>query len=213
MTNAEVMGLFKSCPEISVFELSRLYSSPMPPQLRPMVVPKLRDLKLVTYSELYGTIFDYLIIPRLVCLETRHMYDFPTTASLSYFSDFLIRSSCRIMKFILSVRVSSEDQLLEVLASPAIQRIEELGLNAHITDRTVQSLTRTGGCQTHLLPSLRSISLKQHHTSDGVLSDMVISRLPLLKFFNARLPPNGGPTDDLTVIDSLREQGYDFYLT
>ena len=221
MTEGEVMELVKLCPKVAVLDLPYLERTLAPVASTCVTLPNLHTLKLTTSTSDYGEMFNHLELPGLMCLDITHAYGHSPAGSRSFISNLLTKSSCRLKKLILCDWEMQEDRLLDILALPDLQFLSELELSTHVTDRIVQSLTfHQDGSTRCLLPHLKAITLGESHASDGVLSDMVTSRLPFLKAFRVEevleatmLSSKLGRTHDLVIIDSLRRQGYDFYLS
>jgi hypothetical protein len=221
MTDGEVMELVKTCPAVAVLDVPFLDRSPTPVESACVVLSNLRTLKFGTSTSDYTAMFDNLILPALECLDIRHSCGHPITGALPFINGLMERSLCRLQKFTLCDWGMDEEMLFSILALPALHTLLELELMACITDRTALSLTcPQGGTTECLLPHLKAITIGECRTTDGVVSDMVISRLPQLQAFqidalqglSSKLYYTHESHDSL-IIDNLRREGYQFYLS
>jgi len=221
ITEGEVMELVKTCSAVIILDLPFLDRSPTPVESTCVTLPSLHTLKFATSASEYDTMFKQLILPGLAYLDVKHACGHSPAGTLPFIDGLLERSSCRLERFALCDWKMNEDQLLSILGLPAFQSLSELELMTSITDKTVLSLTcDQDGSKSCLLPHLKALTIGESHTSDGVLSDMVVLRLPALKVFQVEdafveteLSPELGCSRDSLVIDNLRREGYQFHLS
>jgi hypothetical protein len=221
MTDGEVMELVKACPAVTVLDVPFLDRSPTPVESACVMLPNLHTLKFGTSTSDYDAMFDNLVLPALECLDIKHSCGHPITGTLPFINGLMERSLCRLQKFTLCDWGMDEEELLSILALPAFHTLSELELMACTTDRTALSFTcPQSGTTEYLLPHLKAITIGESRTTDGILSDMVISRLPQLKTFQIENAFQGSElsstlccTHDSLIVDNLRKEGYQFYLS
>jgi hypothetical protein len=224
MKEQEVMELVKICTAVIVLDLPFLDQSPTPMDSACVILPNLQTLKFGKSTYDYDTMFDHLVLPSLTCLDIKHgcLPGRSPTGILSFVDGLLARSSCRLQKFNFCDWNMDEDQLITILTLPTLRFLSELELMTCFTDRTALSLTYCQDCTKRgLLPHLTTMTVGESNTTDGVLSNMVSSRLPMLKAFQTQDAFHQGIklssklccTRDSLVFENLRREGYQFYLS
>ena len=222
MTEQEVMELVKTCTAVMVLDLPFLAPSPACKAVESacVVLPYLHTLKFATSTHDYDTMLDGLELPCLTRLNIEHAYGHSPIGTLSFIDGLLGRSSCRLQQFIICDWNMTEDELITILGLPTLRFLSELELMTCFTDRTALSLTHRDGTEGGLLPHLKAMTIRESHTTDGVLSNMVVSRLPTLKVFQAEdvfqeteLSSKLCSTHDSLVFKNLCQEGYDFRLS
>jgi hypothetical protein len=181
-----VLGVLQHCQSVVNLDLAHLVSSTTSFHSSPVVLAHLRDAHISTEIGL-GSLFQSLLLPSLTSLDVTYRHDAFNGCSPRYLDDLIRRSQCQLDKLILrdADANATEDQILDYLRAPALQSLVELQLSNPVSDTTIRSLSKHGGKE-QLLPRLQALSLTCC-TSDGVLSDMIISRLPTIRTIHVSL--------------------------
>lgn len=176
LTPEALLVILNSCQEVVELELS--ISLPMSSAIQaipPVILPNLRVLKLVTRQHEPAILLNHITLPALTSLDVTRLS--PSAPSISpCVTDLLRRSACRLQQISLSDMSSHEDDLVEYLVSPPAQSLQHITITGgHFTDRKIKLLTHlSGGGAARILPNLRTLSLPQCRTIDGVpVPDMV----------------------------------------
>ncbi|KAF9457777.1 hypothetical protein BDZ94DRAFT_1227394 [Collybia nuda] len=180
LTVEECMSILQGCRHLEALCIHAIwtYDSLVDPY-GPLTLPSLRHLSFLGYVE--GTaIFNRLTLPSLTSLEisNAHPHHHHERRSCMSFRNLLQRSACRLEKLRLFNTSISPSDLHNYLSTPQMLSLLELDLEAPVTNQTIHSLTLSDNPrQPHLLPNLEAISLNEICTSDGSISDMILSRL------------------------------------
>lgn len=202
-----VLNILFHCQRVTVLTL-QLVPPDAPFQPRAFVLPELRTLTISTETEL-GSFFQSLILPRLVSLDIMHRLGVRMTRSSLPIADLICRSSCQLGKLALGV---DEDDLFDYLRMQELQSITELQLYDQVTDKLVRMLSRQAESE-QLLPLLQALTLRCR-ISDGVLSDMIASRMPTLRLVRATLRcEKDSYRQDRAMLEKIREEGCDVRVT
>jgi len=164
-------------------------------------------VRISTDAEL-GPLLQCLLLPHLNSLDILYRNSASSPLSSLPLADLICRSQCRLSKLTLRDDTNAtEDELVNYLCTPALQSIVELQLDNQVTDKTVSLLSNREGTK-QIMPQLRAISLRCC-TSDGVFSDMVVSRLPVLRTICVTLRGDKESyRRDRTMLDKFRRDGY-----
>lgn len=177
----ECISILRGCQHLVAFRIHAVwaYDSLIDPH-GPLILPQLQHLSFLGHVE-STPFFNRLTLPSLTSLEitNTHPHHYDERRSCSSFRDLLNRSACQLKKFCFSNPGINENDLYEYLSAPQMLSLQELELDVPITDRTMISLTsdNEGVACSHLLPNLEAISIEEICTSDGLTSDMILSRL------------------------------------
>jgi hypothetical protein len=182
----------------------------------PLVTPAhLRILSVFCDSD-PGPMFQRLELPALECLDVRHLYyhEAPPASPVDL-KDLLVRSSCRLKKFIFVDQDAEECKVLDYLCLPSLQGITELHLSAGVEDMTIKALTiQMDTLVPHILPQLEILILKASRTSDKVLSKMIASRLSRLRVLaTAMHVDKDSCVYDRAFFETLNGSGCEIYFT
>ena len=203
LTVDEFLDILQACREL--LELDVSVSWPETGRIRPayVVIPKLRICRITAWKYNSAVILNRVSFPALSCLSLVHARgrkNVGQPASCSYITEFLRRSGCELRTVCLSDPSGAirEEDLVGLLRSSHVQSVRSLALDVKlVTDVTVGLLTRgsgggkdgmTQGC----LPCLSALSLSPCKTSEGMLLNMVNSRLPVLHTISVQ-PAGGEP--------------------
>jgi hypothetical protein len=180
-----VLGILQHCQSVINLDLPHLVSPRTSFHSSPVVLAHLHNMHISTEIGL-GSLFQSLLLPSLTSLDISYRRDAFSACSPRYLDDLICRSQCRLDKLILRDVDDSaaEDRILDYLRAPALQSLVELQLCNLVSDKTIRLLSKHGKEQ--LLPRLHALSLTCL-TTDGVLSDMVVSRLPTLRTVHVSL--------------------------
>ncbi|KAF8885888.1 hypothetical protein CPB84DRAFT_1964661 [Gymnopilus junonius] len=143
-----------------------------------VVHTRLKTLDITSYLET-GPLFARLALPALKMLQICHVFR-ARPGDPNHFKDFLERSGCQELTIFKLWDVEiEENDLLEYLEYPSLQKIRCLGLQTKFSDRIAQKLaSRNQQSVLEVLPYLEVIDLSYAiiNTTDGYLSDMITSR-------------------------------------
>lgn len=178
----------------------------------PLILPRLQHLSFLGCIE-STPFFNRLTLPSLISLEITNTnpYSHDARRSCVSFRNLLRRSACRLEKFRFLNPIIDADDLHDYLSAPQLHSLQELDLEVPITDQTIITLTPDidGATRPYLLPNLEVISIEETRTSDGRISDMILSRLSAesgapLKSASVRLKAQSHP-NDLAIFQSIIE--------
>ena len=198
----EMLGFLRKCNDLETFSCYAakppqpsmalvLYGTNAPPGPPPFtVLGRLHTLSLLSISAL-DHVFGLLILPSLKRFTIDHCWDMESVESQhSTYADIgwdalkslLERSQCNVRS--LEYRrhgehdeapFVNESALVRFLESPGAQWLEELSISAAIGDGTLRALTLRPG-KTPTCPNLKKVVVGGCRSTDGVWSDMVLSR-------------------------------------
>lgn len=198
-----VLSVLQHCQSVVKLALHLAESPIMSRQISPFILTHLRTMRITTETEL-DSLFQSLLLPSLVSLGIR--YPHSTRLSLT-FGDLICRSQCQLSELILEP--SGCDGFVDCLRIPALQSLVELRLCNLVTDQTIRLLSNLEDGE-QLLPKLQAVKLPKCGTSDGVFSDMVVSRLPTLRTIRVDFCGDKHSYQrDLAMLDDMQKGGYD----
>jgi hypothetical protein len=179
----------------------------------PVTLPKLRVCTIKAFKYNSATLLNRLNCPALHSLDLFHAHAMGTCQppSCSYIEGFLRRSSCSLRAFFIHdpTGAITESDLLQFLQSPPLRSLENLYLNVGpVLDETVKFLT-LGQANHGLLPRLSVLTLPWYKAAQGLLLDMVTSRLPTLKAISIMdRPPKWPAPPDFAHLEELRDSDH-----
>ncbi|KAF8227351.1 hypothetical protein L208DRAFT_1441500 [Tricholoma matsutake] len=181
-----ILSILQQCQSVVNLVVPHLVPGGTSYQMRPVVLPHLCSMSISAKTEL-DPLFQSLLLPSLVSLNITYRRDACNMCSSLHLDDLISRSQCQLRKLTLcdTDMNESEDKILDHLRIPALQSLIELKLFNPVSDKTIRLLSSYAEKE-QLLPRLQSISLTCC-TSDGVLSDMIVSRLPTLRTIHLSL--------------------------
>jgi F-box-like len=208
LSSDAVLDILLHCQSVVNLTVPRLVSPRTSFQMTPILLPHLRSMCISTETEL-GTLFQSLLLPNMVSLDITYRRDACNSSSSLHLDDLICRSQCQLRKLTLcDTDISEEDNVLDFLRTPALQSLVELQLFIPVSDKTIRLLSRHAGKE-ELLPRLEAILLSCC-TSDGVLSDMITSRLPTLRTIHVSLRRDKHSYEqDWAMLNNIRRKEYD----
>lgn len=201
----EVLRILPFCQRVLLLSL-RLIPSHISLQIPPFVLPKLRAMTISTEIEL-GSLFQSIVLPSLVSLDITYRFEAGIPLSSLPLADLICRSRCQLKTLKLyDIRDIGEEELLDYLSTSTLQSLVELQLCNQVSDKVMGLLSRHAG-KDQLFPLLQRMVLRCC-TTDGLLTDMVASRLPSLRYIKAGLRRTKHSYQrDLAMLDDIRKKG------
>ncbi|TFK75593.1 hypothetical protein BDN72DRAFT_892103 [Pluteus cervinus] len=194
----------QSCTSLSLFKLlPGEEESCSPASTMTISLPALLSLEM---GELNGVditpLVESLHVPNLSELKTHFLSDQYRQSLLQ----MLIRSQSKLEKLSIKRKRCSLDEphTLALLKSPACQTVTRLSLDMEIPDEVMKALASRDDGHVALLPGLNELNCSGSSFTDGLLSDILKSRLPFLKAH-----ADGSPAFSLTVRCSPRTHPID----
>jgi hypothetical protein len=203
-----IMRILPFCQSVVTLSLlvvrpDSLFETPLFP------LPNLKAMSLITGIDL-GIVFQSLVLPGLVSLDINLQLPADIQQSSFPLVDLICRSQCQLAKLTLRGLDPNicEDRLLDYLRIPTLRSLVELRLYNTVTDKTIRLLSTLTGKE-QLLPKLQEITIGCC-TSDGLFSDMVVSRLPTLRIIHVTFRCDGHPyRRDQAMLCDIRNAGCD----
>ncbi|KAJ3509654.1 hypothetical protein NLJ89_g5104 [Agrocybe chaxingu] len=177
-----------------------------PPQSVARTACPIITLKHLRTAELFSgrpltQFFQHLTLPSLetLLLTIATFFDGKSISHHSALQSLLQRSNCCLKKLQFIDRQMNEDDACIYLETPELQALSFLEFGANLSTKFISLLSQTNLNGSHQnLPALQELHLgNTTNTPDGMLSQMIAGRLPVLKRFNIMTKSGGyGPIDE-----------------
>ena len=169
----DLFEILTACHVLEVLVIRHLSFTTPRPGNGHIILPCLQNLRLGSVADV-AWILDSLLLPNLSELSLKNGFRGSISDGWNSTLNLLERSGCQLKTFAYSELDFDEAQLVQVLAMPSLSHVANIHLGGHVSDVTLKALT--DGKQS-LLPWLEEAIFPSCHTSDGVISSFVLSRL------------------------------------
>lgn len=212
LTAHEYLEILRGCNELVDLDISVVMERSDILPSTPVLLPKLRFLKIQATIYNPADLFDHVIVPALLSLDVNHCIHSHSPRPPFYIKDLLTRSGCHLENLSLWHGFPDEDEMMDLLAAPQLQSLCYLQVDrGPFTDRTIKMLTHSQ--TSRLLPHLKRMMLPNCEATDGILLDLVVSRLPLLEEVRVLVWPDESFPRDWERLHALRADGHAFKLS
>ncbi|KAJ3511973.1 hypothetical protein NLJ89_g3793 [Agrocybe chaxingu] len=197
-----VIGFLRLFPNLRSFgtgvspDASQIFMKPSIPS-SPVPLHRLESLNLNSETPID------LIFSHISCPSLRHLNMMSTGCTEPLFGDsppfqcFLQRSNCSPEKLQYYDRSSLEQFLEDCLKSHSLQSLIEFDYSGKVSDSTISLLSQRSGTGLHVyLPFLEGLHFSKCETTDGMIANLISSRILTLKDFSFYSDKRRGPIDE-----------------
>jgi hypothetical protein len=205
----EFFTVLSQCNRLESLDVNvQFIGSALPTTHSTFSLPNLFDLRLGMMSTKdFESLFNHLVLPRLEIIDMRHGFEDSFPQGWISLRNLLSRSFCQLSSFTYGGHNLDEAEFISALTSFNLSSLVDLSLSVPITDNIIDSLTkeqiRHGSTP---LPLLKHLVFSNCHTSDGVFSTFISSRLSTVRSIEVHLRGVSAYSDDLKAMNSFQQE-------